>query len=61
MSLQTYKSRFSGDIIKALVRAASELQESFFILSIDFDVNTCENVYTVEASEEFHSKATSYL
>lgn len=61
MSLQTYRSKFSGDIIKALVKASSEIQESFSIISIDFDASTGENVYIVEASEKFHSKATSYL
>ncbi|MEM2507268.1 MAG: hypothetical protein QXF61_09530 [Nitrososphaeria archaeon] len=61
MSLQTYRSKFSEDIIKALVKASSEIQESFSIISIDFDASTGENVYIVEASEKFHSKATSYL
>jgi hypothetical protein len=61
MAQKEYRSRFDSDIVKALMKAKDELGEDFFIISMDFDASTNEYIYTVEASDVFHSKATSYL
>ena len=61
MTLKEYRSRFDGDIVKALMKAKDELGEDFFIISMDFDATTNEYIYTVEASDTFHSKANIYL
>jgi hypothetical protein len=61
MTQKEYRNKMIINISKALLRTSRELKEPFTIISTKKDSTTNEFVVIVEASDNFHNKAISYL
>jgi len=61
MTLKDYRVIVRSELYRALRQTCNELKEPFSIVNFSFDSNTKEFVFSVEASDNFHNKLSSYL
>jgi len=59
--LKDYRDENNRKIFGALIRAKRETKESYSITKINYDTSTNQFVISVNASDNFHNKAISYL
>jgi hypothetical protein len=61
MVQKEYKVKERFEFYRTLRLTHNELKEPFKIVKFTLDSNTKEFVFSVEASDNFHSKLSSYL
>jgi hypothetical protein len=61
MVLKEYRVETRNEFYRALRKTCNELKEPFRIVKLSFDNNTKEFVFSIEASDNYHNKLSSYL